>query len=77
VPTATTGRLRADKRASFHRIYVDGKVVGSGEGPFELPCGTHSVKVGSKSEPHRVDIPCGGEVTAAIAESSSQGTGGL
>ena len=44
-----------------HRIFVDGAVVGSGAGDYEVYCGRHAVRVGSASRGHVVVIPCGGD----------------
>jgi len=59
----TTGTLRIDKRFAGHRIFFDGKVLGEGES-FTVPCGKHTVKVGSRGKPQKLDIPCGGEASA-------------
>ena len=47
-------------------MFVDGKVVGEGPGPFEVACGAHVVKVGSSGKEQKLDVPCGGEITAPI-----------
>ncbi|GAC1542096.1 MAG: hypothetical protein NVS3B10_06560 [Polyangiales bacterium] len=46
-----------------HRVFVDGRVVGEGPGPLEVPCGRHAVKVGSGGKTQSLDLPCGGETT--------------
>jgi hypothetical protein len=46
-----------------HRIYVDGRVVGSGPEPVTVKCGRHSIKIGSAGKAHLKDLPCGGEIT--------------
>lgn len=60
------GSLRTDKTGEGHRIYVDGKVVGEGPGPIAVPCGTHSIKVGSSGKDKKVDVPCGGEIQVGL-----------
>lgn len=59
---ATTGVLRPPASAKGHRVFVDGRVMGEGTAPITLPCGKHTVKVGSSGHAHPVDVPCGGEV---------------
>lgn len=55
------GVLAFAPAASGHRIWVDGALVGDGR--QTLPCGLHSVKVGSAGRARTVNVPCGGEVT--------------
>lgn len=45
-----------------HRIFVDGRVVGTGPAPMTIKCGTHKVKIGSAGKPRVVELPCGGEI---------------
>ena len=61
----TEGTLRLDKRAAGHRVFVDGRVVGEGEGPYTVACGEHTVRVGGRGRSQKIDVPCGGEATAA------------
>ncbi|MEO6420485.1 MAG: hypothetical protein ABIP39_13800, partial [Polyangiaceae bacterium] len=57
------GKIRTQKRAMGHRIFVDGKVVGEGPGVYLVRCGAHRVRVGSKGKSTVVEVPCGGEIT--------------
>ena len=54
------GVLHAPERAARHRIFLDGHAIGEGPGDYRVPCGAHSIRVGSKGEDLRVEIPCGG-----------------
>jgi hypothetical protein len=63
---AGMGVLRTPPASTGRRVFVDGKVVGEGPGPFTLPCGVHTVKVGSAGKDQKLDVPCGGEITAPI-----------
>jgi hypothetical protein len=45
-----------------HRVWIDSKIVGQSPASFSVPCGPHSVRVGSHGASHRVDVPCGAEV---------------
>ena len=58
----TDGVLRAPPRAAQHRVYVDGRVIGEGAGDYRVPCGRHTVRVGSKGEEESIEIPCGGSL---------------
>lgn len=62
-PPAGMGDLRTTARAKSHRVFVDGKVIGEGEGVFRVACGTRKVRVGSAREDETIQVPCGGEVT--------------
>ncbi len=59
----TQGKIRTEKRASGHRIFVDGKVVGEGPGVYSVRCGAHRVRIGSKGKSAIVDVPCGSEIS--------------
>ena len=48
-----------------HRIFVDGRVVGSGPEPVTVKCGRHSIKIGSAGKARTKDLPCGGELDLA------------
>jgi hypothetical protein len=48
-----------------HRLYIDGKLVGDSKGPLDVPCGEHSVKLGSAGFTKTVAVPCGGEVSVS------------
>jgi hypothetical protein len=58
------GELSTAGAASGHRIFVDGKVAGETPGTVRVPCGAHTVKLGSGGKPLNVDVPCGGSVHA-------------
>jgi hypothetical protein len=51
------------KRAHGHRIYVDSRVVSSGDKPVKVGCGAHTLRIGSAGRPQVVDLPCGGQHT--------------
>lgn len=59
----TRGKIRTEKRASGHRIFVDGKVVGEGPGVYSVRCGAHRIRIGSKGKTSIVDVPCGSEIS--------------
>ncbi len=61
--TPAEGLLHTPPRAAQHRIYLDGRVIGEGEGDYRVGCGTHSVRIGSKGDDVSVEIPCGGSVS--------------
>lgn len=61
--TATTGVVRTSHAAFQHRVFLDGKVIGEGEGEFTVPCGDHTVRVGSAGQEEPVTVPCGGDVS--------------
>jgi serine/threonine-protein kinase len=56
----TRGSIVTGSAADHHRVFVDGRVVGEGEGTFEVPCGAHVVRIGSAGQDHTVVVPCGG-----------------
>ncbi len=60
---ATSGSLRFDRRAVGHRVFIDGRVVGEGEGPYTVACGAHDVRIGSKGKLQKVEVACGNETT--------------
>ena len=62
-PDASKASLRVITKVAGHRVFVDGRVVGEGEGPFLVPCGKRAVKVGSRGKVQNVDLPCGGELS--------------
>ena len=45
-----------------HRVFVDGRLAGSGGAPLVVRCGTHEVRVGSGGRLWRVEVPCDGAV---------------
>jgi cytoskeletal protein RodZ len=60
----TQGTLKTSRSAAGHRVFVDGKTVGQGQGSFRVPCGEHTVKIGSSGLAQTLKVPCGGEVSA-------------
>jgi serine/threonine protein kinase len=56
------GMIAAPPWARGRRIFVDGIVVGQGQGPFRIRCGVRNVRVGSAGDLRSVDVPCGGTV---------------
>ncbi|MEO8876456.1 MAG: protein kinase [Polyangiaceae bacterium] len=56
---ANSAALVAGKDARQHRVFVDGKPVGEGPGTYFVPCGAHTVKIGSSGKPREVDVACG------------------
>jgi serine/threonine-protein kinase len=44
-----------------HRIFYDGRVVGETPAAVALPCGSHTIKLGSAGTPRTIDFPCGAE----------------
>lgn len=44
-----------------HRIFYDGRVVGETPAAVALPCGSHTIKLGSAGTPRTLDFPCGAE----------------
>jgi hypothetical protein len=61
-PSATTGRLLTAPSEAGHRIFVDGRLAGSGGAPLAVRCGAHDVRVGSAGRLRRVEVPCDGAV---------------
>jgi hypothetical protein len=55
-----TGTIVTGSTSGQHRVYVDGHVVGEGEGTFTVACGTHVVRIGSAGREQTVVVPCGG-----------------
>lgn len=68
-PTSTSalpprsGRLVTARSEKGHRVFVDGRVVGSGGAPLVVRCGKHEVRVGSRGRRRTVEVPCGGDLT--------------
>lgn len=61
-PPRTTGRIILPARAAGHRLFIDDRVVGEGQGVLPVACGRHLVKIGSRGKSQSVDVPCGGDV---------------
>ncbi len=45
------------------RVYVDGRLVGDAPQRVALPCGAHSLRIGSRGSTRQIDVPCGGELS--------------
>lgn len=61
-PPRGMGDLHTSARAAGHRVYVDGKIVGEGEGTFRIGCGKRTVRIGSSGKDEEIRVPCQGEV---------------
>ena len=61
-PGGRTGRLLTAPSEAGHRVFVDGRLAGSGGAPLVVRCGTHEVRVGSAGRLWRVEVPCDGAV---------------
>lgn len=59
---AGTGRVVTPASAKGHRVFVDGRVAGSGGAPLVVRCGKHDVRVGSAGRLVKVEVPCGGDL---------------
>lgn len=59
---AGMGRLAFAPARQWHRVWVDGVVLGeSSPTPLVVKCGKRNVRVGSQGTGQTVDVPCGGE----------------
>jgi serine/threonine-protein kinase len=56
------GLLLLPPRSAGHRVFVDGRVVGEGPRPYQVPCGARRVRVGSAGVECVTMVPCGGSV---------------
>ncbi|HXX68937.1 MAG TPA: protein kinase [Polyangiaceae bacterium] len=56
------GVLRVPPARAGHRVWIDGRLVGEAPGLFYVPCGPHTVRVGSRGAPQRVVVRCREEV---------------
>jgi hypothetical protein len=45
-----------------HRLFVDGQVAGTSPTIVHVPCGVHSVHLGSYGTRREIDVPCGGSI---------------
>jgi hypothetical protein len=57
------GIVDTAKAPRGHRIFVDGRVVGTTPGAVSVACGRRTVRIGSGGKPQTVDVPCGGTIT--------------
>ncbi len=54
----TRGVLTLGVAAKDHRVYLDGVLVGEGQGPFEVPCGPHQMRIGTRGEAKAITVIC-------------------
>ncbi len=64
----TTGAIVLPESAAGHRVFVDGRVTEVKSGRIIVPCGSHSVRIGSSGTEQKLDVECGG--ATAIGEPS-------
>jgi hypothetical protein len=57
-----TGLLDTPSALWNHRVFIDGLTRGAGGDVIRVPCGRHSVRLGSSGRVQSVDVPCGGTV---------------
>jgi serine/threonine-protein kinase len=57
-----TGLLDTPSALWNHRVFVDGFTRGAGGDVIRIPCGRHSVRLGSAGRLQTVDVPCGGRI---------------
>jgi hypothetical protein len=63
IPAATSGAIVPTVKG--HRLYVDGKLIGDSAGAVSLPCGQHTIKLGTAGATKDIAVPCGGEVAVS------------
>jgi serine/threonine-protein kinase len=56
------GMLVTTDAARGRRIFVDEKVVGQTPQSVAVPCGKHTVRLGSAGKPQSIEVPCAGEI---------------
>jgi hypothetical protein len=61
-PKASTTILSTRAASPNHRIFFDGRVVGETPASVEVPCGKHTVQLGSAGTSRTLDLPCGQEL---------------
>jgi len=59
---ATKGVLVLPPAAYGHRVYVEGRMVGSAAAEVSVACGRHRIKIGSVGRDREIIVPCGGDV---------------
>jgi hypothetical protein len=55
------GRLTIPAERGGHRVWFDKKIIGESPGSFDVPCGWHSVQVGSAGTVQKLNVACGAE----------------
>jgi hypothetical protein len=58
-PGPDEGVLILPASAHGHRVFIDGRVKGDGSSPIIVPCGQHSVQIGSAGKSRDINVPCG------------------
>ena len=62
VAKASTTILSTRSASPNHRIFFDGRVVGETPASVEVPCGKHTVQLGSAGTSRTLELPCGQEL---------------
>jgi hypothetical protein len=62
-PDSTFGTLVPPPYAKGHRVFVDGRVAGTGASPISVSCGAHVVRIGRAGRKQSVTVPCGATVS--------------
>ncbi|MDP9150920.1 MAG: hypothetical protein M3O36_13400, partial [Myxococcota bacterium] len=58
-----TGTVRLRRPASPNHVWLDGaKLTGASS---VVSCGTHQIKVGARSRPRAIEVPCGAQIEIA------------
>jgi hypothetical protein len=52
------GILTLNASAREHRVYLDGVLIGEGQGPFDVACGPHAMRIGTRGEPRSINVAC-------------------
>ena len=55
------GRITVAPEHGGHRIWFDKHIIGEAPGSFDVPCGWHTVQLGSAGAAQKVDVACGAE----------------
>jgi serine/threonine-protein kinase len=58
----TSGTISVPPSRAGHRVWVDDRLIGESPGTFVVRCGAHSVRVGSRGNLQRVNVPCDTDV---------------
>lgn len=66
IPVATAATMGSIvPTVKGHRLYLDGKLVGDSAGAIAVPCGQHTIKVGTAGVSKSIAVPCGGELAVS------------
>ncbi len=63
LPAATSGAIVPTVKG--HRLYVDGKLLGDSAGAVTVPCGQHTIKLGTAGQTKDIAVPCGGQIAVS------------